>query len=183
MLEAAGHHVATFGTAEEFLHAYDPLDSGCLLLDVMMPGMDGMELLRRLNHRRPAIPVIMLTGHGDIPMAVDAIQIGAFGFLEKPANPKALREKVAAALAKEAEQRCEREERDEILARFNQLTARERQVARLLIDGKRPKSIATALGTAHSTVRNQQASILKKMRADNVPDLAKMINMLGEEDE
>jgi len=183
MLEAAGHNVLTFCSAEEFLDAYDASESGCLLLDVMMPGMDGMELLRRLANPRLAIPVIMLTGHGDIPMAVNAIQIGAVGFLEKPANPVVLREKVAEALSKNAGERREQEEREEILHLYNGLTPRERQVTKLLVDGKPPKMIAKALGTAYSTVRNQRASILKKMRADNVPDLAKMINLLGQEDD
>ncbi len=175
MLQTAGYQVEAYGSAEEFLGAYDPSRPGCLILDVRMPGMDGMELLRHLIEHRHRIPVIMLTAHGDIPMTVDAIHTGALDFLEKPVDPEVLRQKLAAALVKNTEQRLEQEELDEILQRLGELTRREREVLDLLVDGKPVRTVARALGTAQSTVRNQRASILKKMRADTVADLMKMM--------
>ena len=177
MLETSGFQVETFPTAQAFLDTYRPSMPGCLILDVRMPGMDGMQLLRELAHRDYYPPIIMLTAHGDIPMAVDAIQTGAIDFLEKPAEPAAIQEKVTAALAKDAESRRGKAERDEIRSAYDQLTPREREVLELLVDGKSTKTIATVLGTAESTVRLHRSSIFKKMRADSVPDL---INLMSE---
>lgn len=176
--ERAGHTVEVFASARDFLDAYGPARAGCLILDVRMPGMDGMELLRHLQKEDAPIPIIMLTAHGDVPMAVDAMKTGAVEFLEKPADPAVLREKIAAALERDANWRLDEEERQEIRDCYEQLTAREREVAELLVDGKSCKIIGTILGTSESTVRVQRGSILKKMRADNVPDVIRMINTL-----
>ncbi len=175
MLQAAGYEVELFESALAFLKDYDSSVPGCLILDVRMPGMDGMELLERLSESDIFIPVIILTAHGDIPMAVDAIKIGAIEFFEKPADANILREKVADALAIDTKWRQGEEEREEIRQRHNNLTPREREVVELMVDGKTSRTIATVLGTAQNTVRVQRASIMKKMQADSPGDLIKMM--------
>lgn len=179
MLLSAGHDVETFASATEFLAAFDPARSGCLVCDVRMPGLDGMELLRRLAKSDNHIPVVMLTAHGDVPMAVDAMKIGAVDFLEKPADPDTLRRKVAEALAWDADSRINQDERNEIAAQLSTLTEREREVLNYLVDGKSARTIAGIFGTSHNTVRVQRTSIMKKMRADNVPDLIRMLNQVS----
>ena len=139
--------------------------------------------LPALSEQRIRIPIIMLSAHGDIPMAVDAMKIGAIDFLEKPAEPDVLRRKVAEGLAKDSHQRLDADERDEISGHLDSLTARETEVLRLLVDGKHAKTIATILGTSHNTVRVQRAAIMKKMRADTVADLVRMMNSIGWLDE
>lgn len=178
MLELAGYRVQPFSSAQEFLDNYEPSMPGCLILDVRMPGMDGMELLRHLSEHEILIPIIMLTAHGDIPMAVDAMKTGAVEFLEKPAEPNTLREKVAAALALDEVWRLDEEERAEIRGNYKKLSPREREVLDLIIDGKKPRTIGRILGTSQNTIRVQRASIMKKMRADSPADLVKMMNTL-----
>jgi len=183
ILQAAGHNVETFASPLEFLDKFDADRPGCIVSDVRMPGMDGMELLDRLAERRARTPIIMLTAHGDIPMAVDAIKLGAVEFLEKPAEAETLREKVAAALAKDAASRLAGEEHEEIQHFLETLTTREREVLRYLVDGKHAKTIAKILGTSHNTVRVQRSAIMKKMRADTVADLVRMMSAIGLLDE
>jgi FixJ family two-component response regulator len=176
MLETAGHRVKTFPGAAEFLKAYDPAESGCLLLDVRMPGMDGLELQRSLARKGIEIPIIFLSAHGDIPMAVETVQKGAVHFLEKPADPAALREQVARALERDVRRRRDVAENAEVQAAYDSLTRREREILKLLVDGKSANTVASVLGIANSTVRVLRARLMKKMRADTVADL---INMVG----
>ncbi len=143
-----------------------------------MPGMDGMQLLRHLSERGIRIPVVMLSAHADIPMAVDAVKTGAVDFLEKPAEPETLRRKVAKALELDQMWRMGQDERQEIEHLLSALTPREREVLNLLIDGKDAKIVAQILGSSHNTVRVQRASIMKKMRADNIADLVRMVNVV-----
>ncbi|MCL4118591.1 UNVERIFIED_CONTAM: hypothetical protein GTU68_006474 [Idotea baltica] len=178
IIEQAGHNIATFGSAAEFLECYDPSRPGCLVSDVRMPGMDGMALLRHMMGLGKTIPVVMLSAHGDIPMAVSAVQTGAIDFLEKPADPETLRQKVATALALDAQWRQGEDERAEIEQMLSSLTPREREVLSLLVDGKDAKIVAQVLGTSHNTVRVQRSSIMKKMRADNLADLVRMTNLV-----
>lgn len=179
ILEMAGHHILPFSSAVSFLEQYDPEVPGCLVSDVRMPGMDGMELLRELSDRGAMIPILMLSAHGDIPMAVRALKIGAIDFLEKPADPDVLREKVAAALVKDSEWRMDAAGRIEIVQLMSTLTAREREVLDLFVDGKDAKTVAKILGTSHNTVRVQRSSIMKKMQADNVADIVRMMSIIG----
>lgn len=174
-----GHRVQAFESADEFLAYFDGSQPGCLISDVRMPGMDGMELLQELMSRGTKIPVVMLSGHGDIPMAVAAVKIGAVDFLEKPAEAEQLREKVTKALALDTKWRMGQDEREEIVQLLSTLTPREREVLNLLVDGKEAKIIGTILGSSHNTVRVQRASIMKKMRADNIADLVRMMNEVG----
>lgn len=176
IIEQTGHRIQTFASATEFLEHYDGSQSGCLVSDVRMPGMDGMELLRHLRTQGRKIPVLMLSAHGDIPMAVAALKVGAIDFLEKPADPDVLRQKVVQALTVDRHWRMAQEERNEVDQLLSTLTPREREVLELLVDGKEAKSVAQILGSSHNTVRVQRASIMKKMRADNIADLVRMTN-------
>lgn len=179
ILEQAGHRMETFASAAEFLEKYDGAQPGCLVSDVRMPGMDGMDLLRHLSQQNIRIPVVMLSAHGDIPMAIDAVKTGAIDFLEKPDDPDVLRQKVAGALAMDQTWRLDLDEQEEIQQLESTLTARERQVLNLLVDGKSAKIVAQILGSSYSynTVRVQRASIMKKMRADNIANLVRMTNL------
>lgn len=178
ILEQAGHRIETFASAAEFLRHFDGSRHGCLVSDVRMPGMDGMDLLRHNAEQGFRIPTVMLSGHGDIPMAVAAVKTGAIDFLEKPADPDLLRQKVAKALETDLMWRRGEDEREEIEQLIATLTPREREVLSLLVDGKAAKIIAQILGSSHNTVRVQRASIMKKMRADNVADLVRMMNVI-----
>lgn len=174
MLEAAGFLVQIFESADQFLLSYDPRCPGCAILDIRMPGMNGLELQDYMSETAISLPVIVLTGHGDISMAVRAMESGAVTFLEKPARPDVLIEKVKSALSQDATNRLNHGERDEVYARWQELTVREQQILGLIADGKVPKTIAYALGTKESTVRVQRATIRKKMKADSATDLVRM---------
>ncbi|MEO2015024.1 MAG: response regulator [Fuerstiella sp.] len=178
ILEQAGHRIEAFASAAEFLERYDGSQSGCLVSDVRMPGMDGMEVLRHLSQQGRKIPVVMLSAHGDIPMAIDAVKTGAIDFLEKPADPDVLRQKVAGALAMDRTWRLDRDEKQEIEQLASTLTPRELEVLRLLVEGKNTKIVAQVLGSSYNTVRVQRASIMKKMKADNIADLVRMTNLI-----
>ncbi|MBM79734.1 MAG: DNA-binding response regulator [Planctomycetaceae bacterium] len=182
LFEAKGFEVADFSRPADFLDAYDPQQHGCLILDVRMPGMNGLELQQYLIEHRILIPVILLTGHGDVPMAVSAMESGAISFLEKPANPELLLQKVDQALQRDRQLRSTTLERSEILANMETLTPREVEVMRLLADGKTAKTVAKALNITQSTVRVQRAKILKKMKADSPSDILRMMSVVDSGD-
>ncbi|MCL4123564.1 UNVERIFIED_CONTAM: hypothetical protein GTU68_019790, partial [Idotea baltica] len=171
ILESAGHQIEEFESAVEFVKVISPSLRGCVVSDVRMPGLDGIQFLKHLREINFHLPVLVLTGHADVPMAVKAMKLGAVDFLEKPVEPDVLRDKVAKALQQENQSHQQRLEAAEIKTCYDSLSPREREILRLLVDGKQPKIIASILGTAQSTVRIQRQSILKKMRVDNVYDL------------
>jgi FixJ family two-component response regulator len=173
LLQTADFRVETFASAEEFLEAYDGERPGCLVLDVRMPGMDGLELQRRLAAERLSLPIIMLSAHADVPMAVAALQEGAVHFLEKPVDDEELLHRVRDALELDAQLRRHRAEYAEINARLATLTDREREVLELLVTGKSAKLIALVLGTSCHTVNHQRAAILKKMHAPTIAELVR----------
>lgn len=174
MLSARGFNVRTFAHAASFLEDYDSSRPGCAILDIRMPGMNGLELQQYLLRNRILLPVIILTGHGDVPMAVEAMESGAVSFLEKPASPDVLIAKVELAFERDTESRRTLLERDEVIRNLQTLTLREREVMELLIQGKSSRGVASALGTTESTVRVQRASIRRKMKADSTTDLLRM---------
>jgi two-component system response regulator FixJ len=178
-LETANHEVLEFESAAQFLEQLSVEMRGCIVSDVRMPKLDGIQFLNRLRELGSHIPVLILTGHADVPMAVKAMKLGAVEFLEKPVDPRELRAKVASALELEATEYEERLEAIEIESLYATLSPREIEVLDLLVSGKKPKLISTILGTAQSTVRIQRQSICKKMRADNVSDLIRMIGKVG----
>lgn len=161
-------------SAEAFLVEYDPQQPGCLLLDVQMPGMTGLELQRRLNRRGAAIPVIFITGHGEIPMVVEALSEGAFGFLQKPVATDTLLAQVRKALEHDATNRAELLEHEQILQRFESLTPRERDVLRLMMEGRSNKAMAGDLLLSQRTVELYRARVMEKTGSRSLAQLVRM---------
>ena len=161
----------TFGTAHEFLDAYDPSQPGCLLLDVRLPGMSGLRLHDELIARGIRIPIIFISGHGDLPMAVEAMKKGAYDFLEKPVGDQALLDRINAALAEDLRRRKSQMEVAALLGKLDLLTPREREVLELLRAGKPTSVIAKALNISQKTVQVHRTRILEKMEVDTITAL------------
>ena len=174
MLRAAGYSVEAFPSARSFLEDYDPRRGGCLLLDVQMPQMTGLELLQRLNVRGWRIPVIFITGHGTVPLAISAMKAGAFDFIEKPLREDALLESIERALHWNDRAYEERLERATLQVRMAALTAREREVFELVAAGEPNKAIARRLGISFRTVELHRAHIIEKLQARSLSDLIRM---------
>lgn len=170
-----------FASAGEFLAAYDPAQPGCLVLDVRMPGMSGLELLQQLNLRGAVIPVIFITGHGDIPMAVEAMQHGAHDFLEKPFRDQDLIDRIRQALVKDAKARAELEKHDRIRSRLDSLTPREREVLTLMVQGKPNKIMAHELGVSQRTLEIHRARVMEKSGAASLAQLIRMVMDAGDD--
>jgi FixJ family two-component response regulator len=164
----------TLASAQEFLSVYDPSQPGCLVLDVRMPGMNGLELQQELNRRGAVIPVIFITGHGDVPMAVEAMQHGAFDFLQKPFHDQDLIDRLQKALAKDARTRSTLKSHDEIKTRLESLTPREREVLELMVRGKPNKIMAADLGVSQRTVEIHRARVMEKCAATSLAHLVRM---------
>jgi len=173
MLEAHAFHVTEFATAEEFIERYRPEQPGCLLLDLQLPGMSGTQLQDELLARNIKVPIIFLSGNGDIGSSVRALKSGAVDFLEKPPEKDVLLERLRAALAIDSQQRLKAVACQEIRERFATVTARERDVMVLLIEGRSNKDIARRLQISHRTVEVHRRRILRKMDARSVFDMAK----------
>jgi two-component system response regulator FixJ len=164
-----------YASAGELLERFDPDQPGCLLLDIRMPGMSGLELQQQLNLRGAVIPVIFMTGHGDIPMAVEAMQHGAFDFLQKPFRDQELLDRIQRAIAKDGELRSSLSEHTRIREHLETLTPREREVLDLLTQGKQNKSIAQDLGVSPRTVEIHRARVMEKMGAHSIAELVHMM--------
>jgi two-component system response regulator DctR len=179
LLKSRGVNSRTWGSAEDFLSFASRELCGCLLLDVRMPGMSGIELFDRLRALNCRLPVIFLTGHGDVPMAVQALKDGAFDFIEKPYDDNALVDKVLAALEHDLK-RCASE--NSVLAvrqRLAQLTQREQEVMQLILAGKLNKVIADQLGIAMRTVEVHRSHIFEKMQVRSAVELSQILGLLG----
>lgn len=176
LFKAAGIESKSYRSADEFLAKYDPKQPGCLVLDIRMPGMDGVELQRHLNTKRFAIPIIMVSGHGDIRMAVDAVHAGAVDFLEKPLREQVVLERVRTAFARDTELRRRQAAEEAIEERLATLSVREHEVLGLIITGKHNKAIASQLKISHKTVETHRTSIMRKTKAQNVVDLVRMVS-------
>jgi RNA polymerase sigma factor (sigma-70 family) len=174
LLKSVGLNAATLGSAQEFLSFYDPNQPGCLLLDVRMPGMSGIELQQHLNLLGAVIPVIFISGHGDVPMAVEAMQHGAFDFLQKPFRDQDLIDRIQHALVKDHANREELRKRDSIRTRLELLTPREREVLALVTSGKPNKVIASDLGLSQRTVEIHRARVIDKLEATSLAQLVRM---------
>ena len=174
LLKSRGIPAASYGSAEDFLAKYDPEQPGCLVLDVRMPGLSGLELQQELNRRGAVIPVIFITGHGDVPMAVEAMQHGAADFLQKPFRDQDLTERIQQALAADCRNRALLREKDAIRARLASLSPREMQVLRLVTLGKSNKVIAGDLGVSQRTVEIHRAHLMEKMAASSLAQLVRM---------
>jgi two-component system, LuxR family, response regulator FixJ len=179
LLKSMGLDSHAFASAGDFLAAYDPAQCGCLVLDVRMPGMSGIELQQQLNLRGAIIPVIFITGHGDIPMAVEAMQHGAHDFLEKPFRDQDLIDRIQHALGKDAKARAALEEHDRIRARLASLTPREREVLALMVQGKPNKIMAYDLGVSQRTLEIHRARVMEKSGAGSLAELVRMVMDVG----
>lgn len=175
LLESVGHNVETFGAATEFLAVYNPSWPGCLVLDVRMPEMSGMELQEKLSSMGEPLPVIILTGHGDLPMAVRAMKSGAVDFIEKPYRDETLLAAIRTALHRDRANREKRQQREQVSELMDRLTARERQVMSMLLRGESTKEVAGRLGLSPKTVDVHRAHILSKMQADSIADLVRIV--------
>jgi FixJ family two-component response regulator len=180
LLKSVGLVPTALGSAREFLDKYDPVQPGCLVLDVRMPGMSGIELQETLNRHGAVIPVIFITGHGDVPMAVEAMQAGAFDFLQKPFRDQDLIDRIQRALEKDRASRTALTERSLIQERLESLTPREREVLTLVTSGKPNKIMAADLGVSQRTVEIHRARVMEKMGASSLAQLVRMNMELGE---
>ncbi len=175
LLKAAGIGSRSYESAESFLADFEPREYGCLVLDIRMPGMDGLELQSVLQQRNAALPIVFITAHGDVPMAVEAVRRGAVDFIQKPFDDDALVEKVSDALTASVQQHEEELERSEIRRRVDSLTARERQVMTQVVRGKANKVIASDLGVSQRTVEIHRSRVMEKMQAGSLAQLVRMV--------
>ena len=175
LLKSVGLTPSAMGSAREFLAKYDPLQPGCLVLDVRMPEMSGLELQEQLNLQGAIIPVIFITGHGDVPMAVEAMQAGAFDFLQKPFRDQDLIDRIQRALEKDRSNRSALTERNTIRDRLESLTPREREVLTMVTSGKANKVMASDLGVSQRTVEIHRSRVMEKMGASSLAQLVRMV--------
>jgi FixJ family two-component response regulator len=181
LMTAVGYQPEAFARPAEFLSKYDANQAGCLVLDVRMPEMSGLEVQQQLNRSGALIPVILITGHGDIPMAVQAMKDGAFDFLQKPFRDQELLDRINAALKQDAQNRESVDRLADLRQRAEALTPREREVMGHVVDGKANKVIAIDLGLSERTVEIHRANVMEKMAARSVAHLVKMHLTLGGE--
>lgn len=182
LLRTVGYSPVVFARPSDFLAKYDATLHGCLVLDIRMPEMSGLEVQQKLNRTGALLPVIFITGHGDIPMAVQAMKDGAFDFLTKPFRDQDLLDRVNNALKQDAENRATLEKHADLRHRFESLTAREREVLALVVDGKANKVVAIDLGLSERTVEIHRANVMEKMGARSIAHLVKMHLTLADED-
>jgi FixJ family two-component response regulator len=175
LLKSVGLPVETHGSAHEFLAAFDADRPGCLVLDIRMPGMSGLELQAKLDEEHAIVPIVFITGHGDVPMAVEAMQHGAVDFIQKPFRDQDLIDRINQALDKDKANRDALRERDAILRRMAQLTPREREVLDLVTVGKANKVIAGDLDVSQRTVEIHRARVMEKMGASSLAHLVRMV--------
>jgi len=175
LLKSVGLNTRAVASAGEFLEEYKHNQPGCLVLDVRMPGMSGIELQQQLNLRGATLPVIFITGHGDIPMAVEAMQQGAFDFLQKPFRDQDLIDRIQRALERDARNRTALAQHARIRERLESLTPREREVLTLMTRGKPNKVMAAELGVSQRTVEIHRARVMEKTGADSLAHLVRMV--------
>jgi FixJ family two-component response regulator len=175
LLKSIGLPVAAYPSAQDFLAAYLVEQAGCLILDIRMPGMSGLELQQQLNVRGAVIPVVFISGHGDIPMAVEAMQHGAFDFLQKPFRDQDLIDRVQKAMERDAASRDQLRQLGCIQKRLDSLTVREREVLGLMTLGKQNKVMACDLGVSQRTVEIHRARVMEKMEARSLAQLVRMM--------
>jgi two-component system response regulator FixJ len=180
LMRSVGLTVETFTSATEFLDAYRDDRPGCLVLDIRMPGMTGLELQDKLTERRSILPIIFITGHGDVPMAVEAMQAGAMDFIQKPFRDQDLLDRIHQAIDKDAKTRQSLGELAAIRARLASLTPREREVMDLVVHGKANKVIAGDLDLSQRTVEIHRARVMEKMEASSLAHLVRMVLEVGE---
>jgi FixJ family two-component response regulator len=180
LIKSAGHQVQTFVSAREFLQTGAAAqEAACLVLDVRMPGLTGIELQRQLQTLNRNVPIVFMTGHGNIPMSVQAMKAGAVDFLPKPVKDTDLLRAIEQALARAVRDRAERNELEDVLERVEKLTPREREVMVLVVRGLLNKQIAFELGTVEKTIKVHRARVMEKMQVDSLADLVRLAEKAG----
>jgi len=179
LITSVGFLVEVFPSAQAFMRARRPDAPGCLVLDVRLPGLSGLDLQRELADTDAALPIIFLTGHGDIPMSVRAMKAGAVEFLTKPFREQDLLDAIRHAIERDRALRTERQELTELRGRYASLTRRERDVLARIVAGLLNKQIAGELGTTEATVKEQRAHVMQKMTAGSVAELVRFASRLG----
>jgi len=174
LMESVNLEHEIFASADEFLEKNTDQRPGCLVLDIRMPGLGGLELQEELIRRGNTLPIIFITGHGDVPMAVEAMQKGAVDFIQKPFRDQELLDRIREALATDQHRREEQQQHEEVASRLDKLTNREREVFDLVVTGKPNKVIAYELGVSQRTVEIHRARVMEKMQARSLADLVKM---------
>ena len=182
LAESVGLRVESYKSAVEFLDHYDPQTPGCLVLDVRMPRMSGLELQQKLLEAQLKLPIIFVSGHADISIASRAFRAGAFDFVEKPINDQELLERIRQAIAKDAQWRTDQKQRDEVRTRMRALTPREREVLDALVLGKAIKQVAGQFGVSVQTAAKHRARVLEKMGVNNEVELVYLVKSLQEKD-
>ena len=180
LLKSAGYFAESFASADEFIKCWkrDPLP-GCVLLDIQMPGLDGLQLQQELSNSTHEIPIIFITGHGDIPSSVKAMKAGAVDFFSKPFDDEDLLQAIREAIQQDHQMRTDRAERGSVAARFATLTPREREVLELVVRGMLNKQIAAALGASEKTIKIHRGRVMEKMKVQSVPDLVRAAEKIG----
>ena len=174
LMRSVGLNYEIFHSGDDFLDGHTNDRVGCLVLDIRMPGLGGLELQEKLNEMGSTLPIIFITGHGDVPMAVEAMQKGAVDFIQKPFRDQDLLDRISEALKTDEERRMARAEKAEVQARVEKLTNREREVLDLVVTGKPNKVIAYELGVSQRTVEIHRARVMEKMQAKSLADLVRM---------
>jgi len=174
LMRSVGLDYEIFHSGDEFLASHTKDRAGCLVLDIRMPGLGGLELQEKLNELSSTLPIIFITGHGDVPMAVEAMQKGAVDFIQKPFRDQELLDQISEALKTDQQRRSARDQKAEVLDRVEKLTKREREVMDLVITGKPNKVIAYELGVSQRTVEIHRARVMEKMEARSLADLVRM---------
>ncbi|MDH3451613.1 MAG: response regulator transcription factor [Gammaproteobacteria bacterium] len=180
LLESVGIRTRVFADARSFLDTYQPGSPGCLVLDVRMPGMSGLDLQQQLRELEIDVPVIIVTGHADVPMAIRAMKDGAVDFIEKPYSDQILLERIQAALASDVQEQARRERVARIRANFDHLTFREKQIFERIVAGKPNKAIATELSISVKTVEVHRSRLMSKMQAGSLSELVKQALLLAD---
>lgn len=175
LMVSAGLSAQTFDSAQAFIDQFDPQRAGCLILDIRMPGMSGLELQDRLNDIGSVLPVIIITGHGDVPMAIRAFKSGIFDFIEKPFNDQVLLDCVQRAIEKDRENRTQIMHNADRDALLETLTAREREVLEHVVAGKANKVIAADLGVSQRTVEVHRAKVMEKLKVRSLAELVRLV--------
>ena len=181
LLSTVGYKTAVFSRPSEFLSQFKPEAHSCVVLDIRMPEMSGLEVQQQLNRRGSMLPVIFITGHGDVPMAVQAMKEGAFEFIQKPFRDQDLLDRINHALKQDADNRSNAARRSEVQHRLESLTPREKQVMNFIVDGSANKVIAIDLGLSERTVEIHRAKVMEKMGARSVAHLVKLHLTLADE--
>jgi RNA polymerase sigma factor (sigma-70 family) len=179
LIRSVGLQVQLFGSAQDFVRAKRPEVPGCLILDIRLPGISGLDFQRKLAEANNPIPIIFITGHGDIPMSVRAMKAGAVEFLTKPFRDQDLLDAIQHALERDRTRRQREAEIATLRERFEWLTPREREVLPLVVSGLPNKQIAAEIGTSETTVKVHRGQLMRKMGADSLPELVRMAEKMG----